>query len=58
MVLCRITFEPTPNWRKSTITSTRSAGSNGIEVRFTGLGSMPPSEPICTILRPLPSLSA
>ena len=31
-VLCRITFEPTPNWRKSTITSTRSAGSSGIDV--------------------------
>ena len=57
-VLCRITFEPTPNWRKSTITSTRSAGSIGIARRTTGAGSRPPSEPIWTILRPLPSSSS
>ena len=53
--LWRITFEPTPNARKSITTSARSAGSSGIVARRTGLVSRPPSLPICVIARLLPS---
>ena len=48
--------EPGRKERKSIRTSIRSAGCSGNPERATGRSSRPPSEAICSIWRPLPSL--